>query len=170
MQFKKLIGIASLTFGLGFAANGFASEEAATAEEVAEKVKAAAVALAEAGEAGLADFQGESKWAWKDTYVFVYDCDADKALAHPTLTDKPIMQIKDKAGKELFVELCAAGQQATGGWVSYMWPKPGAEEPSQKISYALSVEGTTYQVSAGIYSDDANVEELNAALAEQKSE
>jgi cytochrome c len=165
MQLKSLIGIASLSLSLSFSANLFAADEAATADEVVEKVKAAAVELAGAGEAGIAAFQGkDSKWAWKDTYVFVYDCEADQALAHPTLTGKPVMHIKDKADKELFVELCAAGKQATGGWVSYMWPKPGAEEPSQKISYALAVDGTTYQVSAGIYSDDASVNELNAAL------
>ncbi len=167
MQFNKLIGIAGLTLGLTFSANLFASDDSATSEEVVEKVKAAAAALAEAGEAGLADFQAkDGKWAWKDTYVFVYDCEADKALAHPTLAGKPIMHIKDKADKELFVALCEAGNKETGAWVSYMWPKPGAEEPSQKISYALGVAGTTYQVSAGIYSDDASVDDLNAKLAE----
>jgi cytochrome c len=164
MQLKSLIGVAGLTLSLSFSAHVFA-EEAATAAEVVEKVKAAAAELSSAGEAGIAAFQGkDSKWAWKDTYVFVYDCEADQALAHPTLTGKPVMHIKDKADKELFVALCEAGKQDTGGWVSYMWPKPGAEEPSEKLSYALAVEGTTYQVSAGIYTDEATVDELNAAL------
>ncbi len=165
MQFTKMLGIAGLVAGVTMSYSVIAND-AATAEEVVSKVQAAAEALSKAGEAGLADFKGEgNKWKWKDTYVFVYDCKADKALAHPTLEGKPVLSIKDKAGKDLFVELCKAGEGAHGGWVSYMWPKPGAQEPTQKVSYALAVKGTSYQVSAGIYDEKAKVEDLNAALA-----
>ncbi|MCV6638385.1 cache domain-containing protein [Candidatus Albibeggiatoa sp. nov. NOAA] len=170
MRLTKLIGVTGLVLGLGFSGSVFAGDANATADEVKAKVQEAAAAL-QSGD--LSDFNTdgkwnpENKWVWKDTYVFVYDCDADKALAHPTLAveGKTIMGIKDKAGKELFVALCEAGKQANGGWVSYMWPKKGETDPSQKVSYALQVEGQSFQVSSGIYSDDANVEELNAALA-----
>ena len=163
MRIKTLIGAAGMAAIMSLSVQA-GEMESATAAEVVEKVTAASAALSEAGEAGLADFQGDNQWAWKDTYVFVYDCEADQAVAHPTLTGKPIMHIKDKADKELFVALCAAGNQEHGGWVSYMWPKPGAEEPSQKVSYAMSVPNTTYQVSAGIYDDAASVEKLNKML------
>jgi len=170
MRLTKLIGVTGLVLGLGFSGSVFAADEKATADEVKAKVQEAAAAL-QSGD--LSDFNtdgkwnSENKWVWKDTYVFVYDCGADKALAHPTLAveGKTIMGIKDKAGKELFVALCEAGGKENGGWVSYMWPKKGETEPSQKVSYALQVEGQSFQVSSGIYSDDANVEELNAALA-----
>ncbi|WP_353573003.1 cache domain-containing protein [Candidatus Albibeggiatoa sp. nov. BB20] len=172
MRLTKLIGVTGLVLGLSFSGGVFADDAKASADEVMTKVQEAAAAL-KAGDSALAEFNTdgkwnpENKWVWKDTYVFVYDCDADKALAHPTLAveGKTIMGIKDKAGKELFVALCEAGKQENGGWVSYMWPKKGETDPSQKVSYALQVEGQSFQVSSGIYSDDANVEELNAALA-----
>jgi hypothetical protein len=173
MRLTQFIGVTSLALGLSFSAGVLAGDAKATADEVMAKVQEAAEVL-KAGESALSEFNidgkwnPENKWVWKDTYVFVYDCDADKALAHPTLAveGKTIMGIKDKAGKELFVALCEAGKQEKGGWVSYMWPKKGETEPSQKVSYALQVEGQSFQVSSGIYSDNANVEELNAALAQ----
>lgn len=148
------------------ALSALTGEDKATVDEVVSKVEEAAKALKEQGEEALTAFhQDDGSWdadnpyAWKDTYVFVYNCKADKALAHPTLEGKTIMDIKDKNDKPLFEELCKAGELEGGGWVSYMWPKPGADEPSQKVSYALAVEGTDYQVSAGIYTEDKTVED-----------
>ena len=60
--------------------------------------------------------------------------------------------------------LCQAGEQSGGGWAEYMWPKPGATEPSRKVSYSLRVEGTPYTVMSGIYSDTEKVDELNKTL------
>ena len=45
--------------------------------------------IAEAGEAGLARFRGKgSDYVWKDTYVFVSDCDRSILLAHPILPER----------------------------------------------------------------------------------
>ncbi len=136
-----------------------AEEAGASIDEVQEKVKAAAEAIATASDkkAILAEFDGKNeKWAWKDTYVFVYDCKADQALAHPTLTGKPILGIKDKADGLVFggdTGLCKAGEQKEGGWSAYMWPKVPEGEAASKATFAMSVAGTDYQVAAGIYAD-----------------
>jgi len=45
-----------------------------------------------------------------------------------------------------------------------MWTKPGAEGEFQKITYVMSVKGTSYQVAAGIYDEKANVDDLNKKL------
>jgi len=37
------------------------------------------------------------------------------------------------------------------GWVEYMYPKPGEEAPSKKISYVYRVPGQNLFVGAGIY-------------------
>jgi signal transduction histidine kinase len=37
------------------------------------------------------------------------------------------------------------------GWVEYMFPKPGEEAPSKKISYIYRVPGQNLLVGAGIY-------------------
>jgi signal transduction histidine kinase len=159
MQQLKLISLTALT---ALTLNqAVIAQEQATAAEVMEKVQAASEAL-KANPDAVADFAAkDSKWKWKDTYVFVYDCKGDKAIAHPTLTDKTIMDIKDKEGVLVFggdKGLCKAGEREGGGWVSYMWAKPGATDPSQKISFAQSVAGTDLQVSAGIYSDEFTVD------------
>jgi len=133
--------------------------------EIVEKVQEAAEYLAKTGDVGLADFKGEkSRWAWKDTYVFVYNCKEDKILAHPTLEGKPFLALKDKMGKEFFKDLCRVGESTRGGWVNYMWKIPGEEGYFQKITYATSVKGTLYQVAAGIYDSEANVDDLNRRL------
>lgn len=171
MKLTRLIQFTGIIATLSFNHAIYAAD--ATAEEVVTKVKEAATALKDGADAINQEFNNadgswnkENKWVWGGTYVFVYDCDANKALAHPTLAveGKTIMDIKDKEGKELFVALCEAGKQPHGGWVAYMWAKPGEDAPSKKVSYALQVPGQSYQVSAGIYSEDANVDELNAQL------
>ncbi len=90
MRFIKTFSLATIAF-VGFSTVAVA-EEGATVEEVQAKVKAAAEAIATAKDqkVTIAEFDGKNKkWAWKDTYVFVYDYKADKGIAHPTLTDKP---------------------------------------------------------------------------------
>ncbi|OQW92572.1 MAG: hypothetical protein BWK79_14380 [Beggiatoa sp. IS2] len=158
MRFIKTLSLATVAVvGLSTVA---VAGEGATVEEVQAKVKAAAEAIAEAKDkkAAIAEFDAKSgKWAWKDTYVFVYDCKADKGIAHPTLTDKPILGVKDDAGNMVFggdTGLCKASEQKGGGWVTYLWKKqPTDAKSSPKVSFAMKVEGTDYQVAAGIYAD-----------------
>lgn len=158
MKFLKFVGLTTAAALVSFSSATFAGE-GATVEEVQAKVKAAAEAIAQAKDkkAVIAEFDGKNeKWAWKDTYVFVYDCKADKGIAHPTLTDKPILALKDNDGNMVFggdTGLCKAAEQKEGGWVAYSWPKPKETEPSTKVSFAMQVEGTDYQVAAGIYAD-----------------
>jgi cytochrome c len=164
MKLTQVFAIAGFVLSFGLSQTAFAAD-AATADEVVKKVSEASEALAKSKDAGLADFKGEkSKWSWKDTYVFVFDCKADKMLAHPTLEGKAVLALKDKKGKEFFKDLCKTSEGAHGGWVGYMWTKPAAEGEFQKITYTMSVKGTSYQVAAGIYDDKASVDELNKKL------
>ena len=66
-----------------------AGSDQATPEEVVQKVREAVLYLAEAGEAGLTKFRGKgSVYVWKDTYVFVSDCDRGVLLAHPIMPER----------------------------------------------------------------------------------
>lgn len=153
--------------GKVFAAIGFASTmavwggiataadpDAATPEEVISKVWAASRFLNEKGASGFAEFNSkDGRWVWKDSYVFVYDCRLDRMVAHLT-------QITDNNGKFIFKELCKAGADPRGGWVEYVWTKPGAGSVSRKISYALGADiafASGIQVAAGVYDDKASV-------------
>lgn len=93
-------------------------------------------------------------------------------VAHPIRPDlvgRPLMQIRDANNKPIFKELCAAGNKPNGGWVEYVWPKPGEGGVSRKISYAHSANVSFefgVQAAAGIYNDDVSVEELTKTLNE----
>lgn len=136
----------------------------ATAREVVAKVREAARTLSQTGD--VAPFsQRQGPWVWKDSYVFVADCDKKVVAAHPItpeLVGQDIMSLKDTKGKNLFpAGWCDAAKQASGVWVDYWWPKPGEKEGSRKFSYTLGAKGTPYVVGAGIYDDKATIAHLS---------
>lgn len=130
--------------------------ESATREEVMAKCQEAADMIKNKGidESSKAIGDKKGPFVWKDTYVFLMDMDG-KMLAHPmkpALTEKDtLVQVKDTTGKPLFLEFIQLANAKGKGWVDYMWPKPGQEEPAPKSSYIYRVPGTQYIVGAGIY-------------------
>ncbi len=146
-----------------------AAEEAATPDEVITNVGAAAKFLQDKGAAGFAALNSkDGPWVWKDSYVFAFDCRLDRMVAHPMRPDlvgRSIMQITDNNGKYIFKDLCKAGAQPRGGWVEYVWTRPGAGRVSRKLSFALTADiafSTGIQVAAGVYDDKLTVAELTA--------
>lgn len=85
-------------------------------------------------------------------------------VAHPikpALNGKNLASFKDPNGTLLFQELNKAGKRG-GGYVNYVWPKPGkGDQP--KLSYIAPIPGTSYSIGTGIYID--NLEAQNAVLA-----
>ena len=158
-------------FLLGFSALSEGQEKAA-AQEVVEKVQKAAKSLSQSGEAGLAQFdKKESRWVWKDTYVFVFDCAKGTIAAHPFRPDligQDDTNLKGTKGTEFFPKSCEATKTSDGVWVEYWWPKPGEKEGSRKVSYALRVSNTPYIVGAGIYDDKATITELQKLTSSGK--
>jgi cytochrome c len=151
-----------------------AGPEQATPQEVVQKVQEAVLYLAEAGEAGLAKFRGKgSDYVWKDTYIFVSDCDKSILLAHPIMPERegqPIAAGPTYGGVTAAWRAsaqCEAGRKPGGGWFEYPFPKPGATEPSRKISYVLAVPETPYVVGAGVYDEETTLTELEAVSREQ---
>ena len=172
MKNGKAIGMIAALAACGFVPCASAADaDIATAEEAVNNVRAAAKFLHDKGSAGYAEFNNkDGKWVWKDSYVFVYDCRRNRMMAHPLRPDlvgQPIMQITDNAGKFIFKELCKVGSEPRGGWVEYMWQKPGAGKLSRKLSYALAADisfTTGIQVSAGIYDEKLTAPELGKVL------
>ncbi len=151
-----LLNVALCTVAVG--------QDKATAQEVVAKVREAASTLSKTGD--LAPFnQKQGLWVWKDTYIFVEDCDKKVQVAHPIkpeLVGKDFMSIKDTKGKNVFPEgFCDAAKKPSGVWFEYWWPKPGEKEGSRKLAYGLSAKGTPYVVAAGIYDDKATIAELS---------
>lgn len=148
-----------------------ASVTSATPEEVINRVRQAVAFLREKGKSGFSEFNNRNGgWVWKDSYVFLYNCQRDEMVAHPMRPDlvgRSILQIQDEKGKFLFQELCKAGKKPNGGWVEYNWTKIGEGRTSRKISYALAADisfDTGTQVGAGIYDDKVTAQQLDELL------
>src|SRR5208282_3780747 len=133
-------------------------QDHATAQEVVAKVREAASTLSKTGD--LAPFQQkQAPWVWKDAYIFIQDCSKKVVAAHPIkpeMIGQDLSSEKDaKTGKRIHPDsaaYCKVVQDSPSGvWNEYWWPKPGATEPSRKITYHLAARGTPYIVNAGIY-------------------
>ena len=170
-QWMSALVVAGVLFGT---APAFAAETA-TPEEVVAKVKAAAAYLAKEGKPGLVVFdKANSEFVWKDTYVFVYDCADDVIAAHPVAESRgvSISGLRGGDGQTFGIALCAAAEKPGGSWTEYQWPRPVGEpvpegltyggDNVRKVSYMLAVDGTPYEVGAGIFDETTSVESLNA--------
>ena len=74
----------------------------------------------------------------------------------PELDGKDLSQFKDKNGKVIFVEFSKVAREQGGGFVDYVWPKPGHEEAVPKISYVKGLESWGWVIGSGVYIDDIN--------------
>jgi cytochrome c len=160
-KISAAVTMALLSVGMCTVAVG---QDHATAQEVVAKVREAASILSKTGD--VAQFnQKQSPWVWKDTYIFVEDCDKKVQVAHPIrpeLVGIDFTTIKDTKGKNVFPEgFCDAAKKPSGVWYEYWWPKPGKKEGSRKIAYGMSAKGTPYVVAAGVYDDKATIKELS---------
>ncbi|HHI5411162.1 methyl-accepting chemotaxis protein [Vibrio metoecus] len=75
----------------------------------------------------------------------------------PDLNGQDLHSFKDPNGKALFVEMVKVAQQSQQGVVEYQWPKPGAEQPVDKVSYVKLFKPWGWIIGTGIYVDDVNV-------------
>jgi len=148
--------------------SGAWAQETATPEEAITKVWAAARFLQDKGASGIASLNSkDGPFVWKDSYVFAFDCRLDRMVAHPMRPDlvgQPIMQITDNDGKFIFKEMCKAASERRGGWVEYVWTKPGAGKVSRKLTYVGTAQmafSSGIQVGAGVYDDKLTVAGLN---------
>ena len=155
-----LVSVALCTVAVG--------QDHATAQEVVAKVREAASTLSKGGD--LAQFnQKQGPWVWKNTYIFIQDCDKRVTAAipiKPEMIGHDLSSIMDaKTGKSIYPDSEAYCKQVQGSpsgvWNEYWWPKPGATEPSRKITYHLAAKGTPYLVNAGIYDDKATIKEVS---------
>ncbi|WP_267427107.1 methyl-accepting chemotaxis protein [Methylobacterium sp. GC_Met_2] len=79
-----------------------------------------------------------------------------RMILHPKadLIGKDIGGIVDPAGKHLFVDVVERVKQSGAGFVPYLWPKPGLDQPVAKISYVKGFAPWGWIIGSGIYADD----------------
>lgn len=94
----------------------------------------------------------------QEDYYWVSDLSENVIMhgAKPELTGKNMSSLKDPEGVPIFVEFSRIGRESGSGFVGYMWPKPGLENPVAKISYVELFEPWGWVLGTGVYIDDIN--------------
>jgi hypothetical protein len=138
----------------------------ATPQEVYQKVAEAARFLEKSGEKGLKEFENpRGKFAWKDTFVWVAECEKNYCLPTPKRQDLglSLSQMKcHQTGKLYVLGLCdEVAAHPAGAWVEHWQPKPGIDKPQRKVSFMMQVPKSPYQVVSDIFDDATTLEELN---------
>ena len=78
--------------------------------------------------------------------------------AKPELEGKYLGGMKDPNGLPLFNEMVRMAKNQGAGHLGYSWPKPGASEPVDKVSYIALFEPWGWILGSGIYIDDMQAE------------
>ncbi|MBR9985248.1 MAG: cache domain-containing protein [Desulfosarcina sp.] len=148
--------IVAFSLAVGWLAVNAWAEESATKDECVIKCHEAAALINSKGfEAAIEEISNaKGSFVWKDSYVFLMNLDG-KMLAHPfqpELTQQDhVLLITDPTDKALFVHFVNLARKVGQGWVEYMWPKPGKNTPSKKLTYIYRVPGQDVFVGAGVY-------------------
>ncbi|MCP4339929.1 MAG: methyl-accepting chemotaxis protein, partial [Desulfobulbaceae bacterium] len=94
-------------------------------------------------------------------YFFVYQNTTNVAFPVKKVNQgKNLGELKDKNGVYVIKELDRKAK-AGGGFVSYIWPKPGSGD-TPKLSYAEMIPGLDMWIGTGVYID--NIEKNKSAL------
>lgn len=115
-----------------------------------DEAKAAALATIKTMRYGVGDVE----------YFWVNDMHP-KMLMHPTKPDldgKDVSENKDPNGKRLFVEFVSMVKAHESGFVFYMWPFPGKDEPMDKVSYVKGFKEWGWVLGSGLYIHDVDEE------------
>ncbi|MFC1898021.1 cache domain-containing protein [Candidatus Cloacimonadota bacterium] len=124
---------------------------------VENAVNEAAEVLQTAGkETAFARFNDKAdKFIFLQSYIFVKTMEGVEVLNpfSPQLIGKNIINKQDSNGKFFVKEELEILKTQESCWMDYMWPKPGAEEPSPKMSYVKKAvaDGETLVVGSGYY-------------------
>jgi methyl-accepting chemotaxis protein len=92
----------------------------------------------------------------KSEYFWINDM-GPRMVMHPIKPDlngKDLAGIKDPQGNALFVKFVETVRAQKAGYVAYLWPKPGLEQPQEKVSFVTGFEPWGWVLGSGLYMDD----------------
>jgi methyl-accepting chemotaxis protein len=98
-------------------------------------------------------------------YVFIHDL-------HPTMVAHPIKpelngtdltDNKDPSGKRLFLEMVSVVRAKGSGYVDYLWPRVGSDEPVAKRSFVMGFAPWGWVLGSGLYTDAVRADALRFA-------
>ncbi|WP_458095858.1 cache domain-containing protein [Roseomonas sp. WA12] len=93
-----------------------------------------------------------------DEYLWVNDAEVRPRMVmhpfRPDLEGQDLSGLRDPNGFALFVAFAETVRRSTSGVVGYLWPRPGAEKPVEKLSYVAGFAPWNWVIGTGIYVDD----------------
>ncbi len=118
--------------------------------------------LEKSGQLNRNDAQKQAKEAVKklrygDSGYFWINDMQPRMIMHPikpALDGKDLSASQDPDGKRLFVEFANVCRKQGSGFVNYLWPKPGFNDPVEKISYVKRLAAWDWVIGTGLYVDD----------------
>ena len=110
-------------------------------------------------EAKRAAVESIRKLRYRDKEYFWINNLEPRMIMHPTLPaldGHNLTDYKDQNGVPLFRNFVEVAKKRGGGFVEYMWPKPGEKAQVSKISYVKLFEPWGWIIGSGIYLDDVS--------------
>lgn len=92
-----------------------------------------------------------------DEYFWINNSKADLIMhaANPSLDGRNMRDFQDPNGVYLFRAIVGTAQEhRSGGYVHYQWPKPGFDQPVDKISFVRLHQPWDWVLGSGVYTDD----------------
>jgi len=130
-------------FATGLAAGTALAQDFGTPEEARAMLETTVAAMESDREATLAAINSGADPRFKDRDLYPFCGDAEGMFiahgANADLVGQSLRDLEDKAGTPLGEQMY---EQATAGEiveVEYMWPRPGEEEPTDKVSLVTKV-------------------------------
>jgi methyl-accepting chemotaxis protein len=105
----------------------------------------------------------------KNDYFWINDFQP-RVIMHPVnaaLVGQDVSTFADPNGKLIYIEAVAIAKRSGGGFMEYMWPKPGETQPKPKLSYVKLYSRWNWVIGSGIHLEDVRSElwSLLAAFA-----
>ena len=102
----------------------------------------------------------------KDDYFWINDMHPTVIMhpMKPELDGKDASNIKDPKGKAVFVAFVNRVKRDGAGFVDYLWPKPGQDQPVEKVSYVRGLPSWGWVLGSGVYVDDVQAQARSADL------
>jgi len=132
---KHLVTAAALLLAVVLRPGAASAGDLGSAQEARAMLDRAVAEVKRDKEAAIAKFnRADGGFRDRDLYVFCATQDGN-TVAHPTHVGTNLKQLKDKRGMPFGAAMFEVAEEGQVREVHYMWPKPGSDEPVEKVTY-----------------------------------
>jgi methyl-accepting chemotaxis protein len=107
----------------------------------------------------------DARYSGKE-YFWINDMNA-VMVTHPfkpELNGKELGSFKDPNGNAIFLQFVEIVRKDGAGYLSYLWPKPGLDQPVEKVSFVAGFKPWGWVIGSGLYMDDLRAAFLTILL------